>query len=306
MKDLFGREIRGLRISLTQRCNLNCVYCHHEGESAATSEMTADEVIRILGVAKTVGVRRVKYTGGEPLLRKDLAEIVQRTLELEMDDVAITTNGSLLAKQAQALAGAGLKRMNISLPSINPCVYSSLTKGEIKDTFRGIALAKSLGMEIKINVVIMKGINESEVDELIDYSKGVGCSLQLIELEDLNLDRGFFNDHHIDLGSLEQRLESKADRIEERSGMNGRRRYIFGDSLVVEVVRATNNPHFCMGCTRLRLTSDGKLKPCLMRSDNLVDVLGPIRQGAPDRYLRTLFEKAIARRSPYYAGPSLQ
>jgi len=133
--DRYGREVRGLRVSLTQRCNLNCVYCHHEGETSPISEMTSKEVLRIVRVAKSLGVRRVKYTGGEPLLREDLSEIIHGTLALDLEDVAITTNGTLLKRQVDSLAVAGLRRLNVSLPSIRPCVYTSLTEGQFSDVF---------------------------------------------------------------------------------------------------------------------------------------------------------------------------
>jgi len=301
--DRYGREVRGLRVSLTQRCNLNCVYCHHEGETSPISEMTSKEVLRIVRVAKSLGVRRVKYTGGEPLLREDLSEIIHGTLALDLEDVAITTNGTLLKRQVDSLAVAGLRRLNVSLPSIRPCIYTSLTEGQFSDVFDGIRAAKRLGMELKINVVIMRGVNEEEVNELLEFAISTGGSLQLIELEDLNVDKSFFRERHKDLAEIERRLAKRADRIIERDDMNSRRRYIFG-SLIVEVVRATNNPHFCMNCTRLRITSDGKLKPCLMRSDNLVDLLGPMREGCSDEDLKTLFLKASGLRSPYYRQPN--
>lgn len=303
MIDPFGRTVRGLRVSLTQRCNLDCIYCHHEGEAHAASEMNLDEVLRVVRVAKSVGVRRVKYTGGEPLLRRDLADIIKGTIAMDLEDVAITTNGTLLKSKAEALYRAGLHRLNVSMPSIRPCVYSSLTKGTLQRVFSGIKVAKGLGMDVKINVVIMKGINDGEVDELIGYARGIGGSLQLIELEDLNLEPSFFREHYLDLSGVESRLLGMADRVEARGEMNNRKRYIMGD-LAVEIVRPANNSHFCMSCTRLRVTSDGKLKPCLMRSDNLVDLLSPMRAGCTDAALKLLFERASKLREPYYRQAS--
>jgi len=303
MIDPFGRTVRGLRVSLTQRCNLNCIYCHHEGEGGISSEMTGDEVLRIVRVAKSLGVGRVKYTGGEPLLRRDLPEIISGTIAMGMEDVAITTNGTLLKERVRELRDAGLRRLNVSMPSIRPCVYASLTKGALAEVFAGIKVAKDLGIDIKINVVIMKGINDDEVDELVGYAKEIGGALQLIELEDLNLDAEFFRRHYFDLTAVEGRLNAMADRVEARSDMNNRKRYIMG-SLAVEVVRPANSTHFCANCTRLRVTSDGKLKPCLMRSDNLVDVLGPMRAGCSDGDIRRLFEGATKLREPYYRQAS--
>ena len=299
MIDRYGREVRGLRVSLTQRCNLDCVYCHHEGEVRSGSEMAPDEVLRIVEVAKSLGIRRVKYTGGEPLLRTDLPEIIRGTIAMDLEDVAITTNGTLLNYSIGSLVAAGLRRINVSLPSIRPCIYASITKGQPQAVFDGIRAAKGLGVDVKINVVIMRGINEDEVDDLLTFATSVGGTLQLIELEDLNLDPTFFNERHKDLSQIEHDLAERADSVAERDGMNSRRRYIFG-RLSVEVVRPTGNPHFCRKCTRLRITSDGKLKPCLMKSDNLIDLLGPMRRGCSDDDLKSLFLKASELRAPYY------
>jgi cyclic pyranopterin phosphate synthase len=301
--DPYGRMVRGLRLSLTQRCNLNCIYCHHEGESKVDSEMTTAEVLRVVKVARSLGVRRVKYTGGEPLLRSDIIEIIRGTVSMNLEDVAITTNGSLLELYAWDLVDAGMHRLNVSLPSIRPEVYRSLTGGFLNEAIQGIREARKLGMEIKVNVVIMKGVNEGEIDQLLEFAKSIRGGLQIIELENLNLSRPFFEKHHKDLSDIEERLAKMADHIMERKDMNRRRKYTI-NGLQVEVVRPINNPQFCMRCSRLRVTSDGRLKPCLMKSDNLIDALGPMRRGCSDIELRELFLKALNLRSPYYHLPS--
>jgi len=299
MKDPYQRPIKGLRISITQRCNLNCFYCHHEGEAGANEEMSVDEIIRIVRVASTLGVRRVKYTGGEPLLRDDLPEIISRTVSLGMEDTAITTNGSLLKSKACALREAGLKRLNLSLPSLKPEVYLSLTGGHMKDAVEGALEASRSGIEIKINVVIMKGVNDNEAEDFISFARSIGGSLQLIELEDLGLEDGLYSSYHIDLEEMERSVAGMAERVMKREEMNERTRYLVKGAQV-DIVRPVENADFCRACTRLRVTSDGRLKPCLMRSDNLVDILGPMRKGCTDAYLKKLFHKAVSLRSPYY------
>lgn len=299
MMDRFRRPVKGLRISITQRCNLNCFYCHHEGEAGGGQEMSADEIIRIARIAYGLGIRRVKYTGGEPLLRGDLPEIIRRTVALRMSDTAVTTNGSLLKVKARALRDAGLERLNLSLPSLKPQVYSHLTGGLLGDALEGASEASRSGIVIKINVVIMKEINDNEAEGFIDFARSIGGSLQLIELEDLGLEDGLFETYHVDLTGLEKKVAAMAERVAMREDMNRRTRYIV-DGTQVDVVRPVENPDFCRACTRLRVTSDGKLKPCLMRSDNLVDLLGPMRQGCTDARLRQLFMDAVALRSPYY------
>jgi cyclic pyranopterin phosphate synthase len=297
--DPYGRTIKGIRISLTQRCNLNCTYCHHEGEAAVSTEMTIDEVLKIVKIAAGLGVIRVKYTGGEPLLRSDLNDIIRGTISMKLEDVALTTNGSLLRARAKGLAETGLRRLNISLASMVPDVYFKLTGGDLKDALDGIREARKLGMEIKLNMVIMKGINTGEVDRFMGFARNLGCSLQLIELEDLNLDPGFFSKYHQDISEIEEEIEHRAQRVTKREDMNHRAKYLV-DGMQVEVVRPIDNPNFCKRCTRLRVTSDGKLKPCLMRSDDLIDLLKPMRRGSSDAELRGLFLKAVSLRAPYY------
>lgn len=299
MKDSFQRPIKGLRISITQRCNLNCFYCHHEGEAGARDEMSADEIIRIVGIAYALGVRRVKYTGGEPLLRDDLPEIIRRTVSLGMEDTAITTNGSLLKAKASPLQEAGLQRLNLSLPSLKPEVYLSLTGGHLRDAVDGASEASRLGIEVKINVVVMKGVNDREAEGFIGFAQSIGGSLQLIELEDLGLENGLYSSYHMDLEEMEREVAVMAERVIRREEMNRRARYLVKGAQV-DIVRPVENAEFCRACTRLRVTSDGKLKPCLMRSDNLVDILGPMRRGCTDAYLKKLFLKAVRLRSPYY------
>ncbi len=286
-------------MSLTQRCNLICAYCHHEGETAARGEMSATEVLRIVKTARDLGITRIKYTGGEPLLRADIVEIVEGSVGLNLEDVSLTTNGTLLAAYSRQLAGAGLRRINVSLPSVRPAVYASLTGGDLGIVMDGLRGARDAGIRIKINSVIMKGVNEGEIYDLISLAASLGGELQLIELENLNLDPEFFKKHYQDLGAIENDLASRADRIVSRHDMNDRKRYVF-QGLTVEVVRPMGNPRFCARCSRLRLTSSGMLKPCLMRDGNLVDLIGPMRSGCSDQALKGLFLKAVGFRAPYY------
>jgi len=298
MIDPYGRTVKGIRISLTQRCNLNCVYCHHEGESKAGTEMTHGEAVRILRIASDLGAVQVKFTGGEPLLRPDLADIIRDAASI-MSDVAITTNGSLLNVRAKDLAAAGLRRLNLSVPSVRPETYHDLTGGILKPVLEGINVAKSRGIEIKLNVVVLKGINDGDLDRFMRFARSTGSNLQLIELENLGLNEITFRRYHRDLSEIESTIAGRAQQFTNRGDMNSRARYLV-DGLQLDIVRPLDNPDFCARCTRLRVTSDGMLKPCLMRSDNLVDLLGPLRNGASDGELKALFIKAVGLRSPYY------
>ncbi|MGF3498181.1 MAG: GTP 3',8-cyclase MoaA [Candidatus Methanosuratincola sp.] len=297
--DRYGRRVLGIRMSLTQRCNLNCVYCHHEGERSPSGEMHTDEILRILRVARDLGMLRVKFTGGEPLLRKDLGGIIAYAYALGLEDVGVTTNGQLLRERALELYEAGLRRLNLSLPSVDPNVYRSITGGELSNVIDGLEAARRLGINMKINTVVMRGINDSSMGAIVDFARRHSTQLQLIELEDLHLDKGFFDKYHVALAQTEQVLSSASDAVIERGEMNRRRVYLV-KGLPIEIVRPVSNPSFCAGCTRIRITSDGKIKPCLMRDDLLFDLLGGIRSGWTDDQLKDLFMSAVSAREPFY------
>ncbi len=292
LADPFGRKVTGLRIAITSRCNMSCLYCHHEGEEAGPAgqrEMSEDEIVKVILAGADLGVKRVKFTGGEPLMRPDLESILKRLPEgLE---VSLTTNGTLLAERAKSLAEAGLDRVNVSLDSLDPGAYSRITGGTAEDLDRvleGIDAAIEAGLvPVKVNMVVLKE-NEDEVWDMVDFARDRGVILQLIELLDLS-------DHGLggDLSRIEKELESRADMVVTRD-MHRRRKYFIGGA-EVEVVRPIDNTEFCANCNRLRVTSDGKLKPCLLRNDNLVDL------GSADlEETKRLIEKATLIRSPYF------
>ncbi len=289
MVDSFGRVVTGLRIALTPHCNLNCIYCHHEGEAKPNGEISDEMVVSVARAAAALGVRSLKFTGGEPLLRPGLAGLIAR-MPQELD-ISLTTNGIFLAEQAGPLAEAGLDRVNVSLDSLRPEVYRAITAGrdgDLEKVLAGIDAAKAAGLlPIKLNVVVLKE-NEAEIDDLIDFCREKGLILQLIELLDLG---------HLGLSgnidAIERQLAARAERVRTRQ-MHRRKKY-FLDGAEVEVVRPMDNTEFCANCTRLRVTSDGKIKPCLLRSDNLVDI------GTCDcERIMELLQEANARREPYF------
>ncbi len=297
--DRFGRPVTGLRISVTDDCNLNCFYCHREGCPASFRKMTAEEIGKIVEVAVEFGIREIKLTGGEPLLRDDIVEIVRAVSRSEIDEVSMTTNGTLLSGMARELVEAGLHRVNISLDTLDPSTFRRITgNGSISDVLAGVDAAIDAGLNpVKLNMVLLAGLNENEVDRMVDYAAQRGAVLQIIEL--LEVGGNGIGRYHLSLEDVERELGSKAIAIRTRS-MQARRKYILPRG-EVEVVRPVHNTEFCMRCTRLRLTPDGYLKPCLMRNDNLVDVLSPIRAGDL-KGAHKAFAEAIARRGPYFRG----
>lgn len=291
MVDSFGRMVTGLRIALTHRCNLKCIYCHHEGELEPEREIPAEMVASIAKAAADLGVRSLKFTGGEPLLRKDLADLISQMPDgLE---VSLTTNGILLARQAHDLADAGLDRVNVSLDSLRPETYSAITgckEGDMQKVLAGIKASNDEGLApIKMNVVVLKK-NEAEVPEMIEFCRQKGLILQLIELLDL---KGLGISGDID--GIERKLQAMADSVKTRE-MHRRKKY-FLDGAEVEVVRPMDNTEFCANCTRLRVTSDGKIKPCLLRNDNLIEIAT-----CDCEKIKDLLLAANARREPYFTA----
>jgi len=233
-------------------------------------------------------------------MRKDLSNIVSGIADLPgLRDLSLTTNGSLLAFEAQRLHKCGLRRVNISLPTLNRDVYHKLTDGKIENVLGGVEAAVKAGLSpVKLNMVILNGINVDDVPEMIEFARHTGTILQLIELDPANVDDAYFSAYHEILDSFEEMLQQKAVSVETRRFMQNRRVYHL-PGVTVEVVHPTENREFCAHCTRLRVTSDGKLKTCLMRNDNLIDVVTPMRNGADDDALKALFFKANQNREPY-------
>jgi cyclic pyranopterin phosphate synthase len=304
LKDICGRPLLNLRIAITRKCNLRCSYCHGEGEvkrpESVETEMTGEEIVRIAKVAVGLGISRLKLTGGEPLTRSDVVELVKKiSLIPRLSDLSMTTNGTLFAPLAKDLHESGLRRVNINLPTLNGDVYHKLTEGNVGDTLKGVEAAVEAGFcPVKLNMLVLMGVNDYAVPEMIKFARKTGTILQLIELEPINVSAAYYSANHKPLDEYEALLKQEAVEVETRQYMQNRRIYRLSD-VKVEIIRPTENTDFCLHCTRLRVTSDGKLKPCLMRNDNLVDLLTPLRDGANDEQLTELFKLANQERQPY-------
>lgn len=298
--DRFKRPVLSARISITQRCNFDCIYCHREGIfEDSTEEMTPKEISRIVRICAEHGIKKVKITGGEPLLRSDVVDIVSEISRLGITDISMTTNGTYLQDYAEELKENGLERINVSLDTLKPGVFKKITKGGNLDrVIEGIGAAIEAGLyPVKLNMVVMKGINDSEVRDLLDHYSRDEVVLQLIEL--MNTDREVFDRYYYSLDDIEREFERNANDVRVRKFMHGRKKYTMNGSQV-EVIRPMHNTDFCAHCTRIRITADGKFKPCLMRTDNFVDFLTPMREGADDKKLEVLFKEAVNRRGPFF------
>ena len=299
--DDYGRPFLNLRISVTQRCNLKCSYCHREGQQLTKDEMSPAEIVRIAKIAAGLGVRRIKLTGGEPLMREDILEITRLLHEEStVEEISMVTNGTLLTHQlAENLKKYGLIRVNVNVPSVETQTYRTLTGGRLEDALEGIRAALSARLcPVKVNMLILRDVNSGQVDSMLDFCRKLGITLQVIELEPLNIDAQYYHRYHLALDQIENALSSRARKVEVRRSMNGRKIYHLENSKV-EIVKPVENTEFCLRCTRVRLTSDGGLKPCLMRP-NVVHLLEKIRTGANDLELRELIEASVRKRRPFY------
>ncbi|MHB8605305.1 MAG: GTP 3',8-cyclase MoaA [Thermoplasmatota archaeon] len=297
LADAFGRGVTDIRVSLTNRCNFHCVYCHNEGlgdtlgpRDPSPGEMTTGEVVRLLRIAREFGIVNVKFTGGEPMLRRDLEDIVRAVAPTMR--ASLTTNGSMLARRASGLAAAGLERVNVSIDSLDPHHFQDVRRGALAPVLEGLDAALDAGLApIKVNQVVLDE-TLGEIDTMIEWvSSRPGLELQLIEvMPELRTD---MREHRVDVPKLREWLAARATRVEERT-MHHRKVYHFG-STKVELVDPVGNADFCANCHRIRVTHDGMLKGCLNRTDDLI----PTR-GLDDDDVRDAFRRCVANRVPYY------
>ena len=303
LSDEFGREVRGVRISLTDRCNFDCVYCHNEGlgdtrgpMAPRDHEMSADDIVRFLEVADEFAIQKVKFTGGEPMLRNDLEDIIERTPDSMT--VSMTTNGTFLPGRAKDLAKVGLERVNVSQDAMDPDAFAELTKSGAYDRVQeGIEAALDAGLDpVKVNMVVFAR-TAGYVPEMVDMvSEREGLQLQLIEyMPELTGNPEWA----IDIERVHDWLTDRADRVERRD-MHHRRRYFVGNGMV-EIVDPVENPRFCANCHRIRVTHDGYLKGCLNRNDDLRS-MGEMTKDE----IRTAFRETVANRVPFYGEYMIQ
>lgn len=299
--DSYHRVIRYLRISVTDRCNLRCQYCMPAGgipllEHAAV--LRYEEIARVARVAAGLGITHIRLTGGEPLARKGLTDLVRQIAMIDgIEDISLTTNGTLLAGQAQALAAAGLRRVNISLDSLRPERYREITRcGNIADVLAGIDAVRQAGLEpLKVNVVAVRGVND---DELVDFARRTvdeGWNVRFIERMPIGTSAKNNQDGYISADEVQQVIETGCGPLlPDVLYGSGPARYwrIPGAAGTIGFISALSR-HFCPQCNRLRLSADGRLMPCLF-SPLEYDIRTPLRAGASDEELAALLRQVIA------------
>ncbi|MGD0554305.1 MAG: GTP 3',8-cyclase MoaA [Streptosporangiaceae bacterium] len=307
LADAFGRVATDLRVSLTDRCNLRCDYCMPpEGlEWLPKPEiLTDDEVIRLIRIGvERLGITEVRFTGGEPLLRRGLAGIVQRTAALApRPEISLTTNAIGLDKTAATLRAAGLNRINVSLDTLRPEVFRKLARRDrLSDVLDGLAAAAAAGITpVKVNTVLMRDLNYSEPVSLLRYCLDHGYELRFIEQMPLDAQHGWKRSEMVTaaeiLAALSQEFTLTPDDPEQRGSAPAEAYLVDGGPARVGVIASVTRP-FCGSCDRVRLTADGQVRNCLFaRTES--DLRGPLRDGASDKELAERWIAAVSGKLP--------
>jgi cyclic pyranopterin phosphate synthase len=309
--DTFQRTINYLRISITDRCNLRCIYCMPtEGVPVVSHDaiLSYEEIERIVKVAAGEGIKKVRITGGEPLVRKGVVGLVGLLSKVQgIHDLSMTTNGILLSEYAQPLFDAGLMRVNVSMDSLKPQRFREITRGgDLSLVLKGIETAESVGLKpIKINVVAIKGCNEGEIVDFVRLTIDHDYHIRFIEFMPVGHENGWRPDSYLSGASIRQYIERHfaIEQIagESAQGTNGPADLfrIQGARGVIGFINAISN-HFCASCNRLRLTADGTLRPCLF-SDVEYDVRTVVRSGGSDDELKALLHAALSAKPKKHA-----
>lgn len=299
LTDRFGRQLSYLRVSVTDRCNLNCLYCRRWDFSEyfpSAEILSYEEILRLIHVGAGLGITKIRITGGEPFVRKDICSFIERVAAIpEISDISVTTNGLLLEKHIDRLKAAGIRRLNISLDSLKKEKFRLITGRDVfYPVWENIMAALDAGFDpVKVNMVVMKDINDDEVSRFAELTFSFPLHIRFIEYMPSSR-------YHLD-----QYRQMLTPEIRERAEANGRlipiqtsdtsniaQRFKYQGAKGEIGFISPVSRHFCSTCNRLRLTADGKLRPCLL-SDRFVDIKTPLRQGVTDREVEGLFHLAV-------------
>ncbi len=320
MIDPFGRQIRYLRVSVTDRCDMRCVYCMAEDMTFLPKPEVLEfhELERLCDAFIDTGVRRIRITGGEPLVRRGVTEFIARlgrslggeAEQPGLDEVTLTTNGSRLAQHAQALREAGVRRINVSLDTLDPGRFAAITRvGRLERTLEGVRAAREAGLAVRINTVAMRDVNEDDFDALIVWCGRIGADLCLIEtmpMGDVGEDR---TDRYLPLSLVRARLRQRWTLLDIPYRTGGPARYVHVAETGRRIGFITPMTHeFCGSCNRVRLSCTGTLFMCLGQ-DDAADLRAPLRAGADEAGLRQAIREAIARKPrghDFLIGPAQQ
>ncbi|CEJ09742.1 Cyclic pyranopterin monophosphate synthase [bacterium YEK0313] len=303
MIDPFGRSIDYLRVSVTDRCDFRCVYCMAENMTFLPKKdlLTLEELDRLCSAFIDKGVRKLRLTGGEPLVRKDVMTLfrsLSRHLDSgALDELTVTTNGSQLARHAADLAAFGVKRINVSLDTLDPGLFRSITRwGDLADVLAGIDAALAAGIHVKINAVALKGVNENEIEDLIVWAHGKGMDISFIEVMPLGDIEPSRLDQYLPLSIVRARLMDRWTLTESDHRTGGPARYVTVAETGGRIGFITPMTHnFCESCNRVRITCTGTLFMCLGQED-AADLRAPLRASEANDLIYAAIDRAIARK----------
>jgi GTP 3',8-cyclase len=298
--DPFGRHIDYLRISVTDRCNERCLYCMpkgYKGWAERDDHLTADEIVRIVDESTRIGFRKFRLTGGEPLVRKDIVEIARRVWDLPgVQSLGISTNGVLLKDLAIPLKQAGVRSVNISLDALDAEIYRKLTGGRLESALEGIGAAVAAGFEmVKLNCVLLRGINDDQIVPLAKFGATIGVPVRFIELMPLSPGGPIDDRHFMSVAEAMARLSAHLPlrSVSDKPSGDGPAKYYRYGNGYVGFIGSITCEDFCTTCNKLRLTADGKLRPCLGRHGE-IDLMPALRGGTAP--LADAFHEAIAKK----------
>jgi GTP 3',8-cyclase len=309
--DRLNRPLQTLRISITDRCNFRCVYCMPKevyGRDYAFLERTAllsfEEIVRVTRVFAGLGVKRVRITGGEPLVRRDVEQLVAGLKTIPELDLALTTNGALLPKKAQALAEAGLDRVTVSLDSVDDATFRALNDVDfpVQRVLDGIDAAEAAGLRVKVNAVVKRGANDDGIVALAERFRGTGHVLRFIEYMDVGHTNGWRLDDVVSSEEIVRTIDAAwpLEPLEPARPDETARRWRYRDGAgEIGVIASVTEP-FCGGCSRARLSAEGRLHTCLFATKGH-DVRGPLRLGASDEELASLLRGIWGGRTDRYS-----
>ncbi|MFN0218322.1 MAG: GTP 3',8-cyclase MoaA [Hyphomicrobium sp.] len=301
--DPFGRSIEYLRVSVTDRCDFRCVYCMSEHMTFLPKKdlLSLEELDRLCSAFVARGVRKLRITGGEPLVRKNIIWLFERLgrhlATGALDELTLTTNGSQLASYAAALKAAGVRRVNVSIDTLDAKKFKAITRwGDLSAVLRGVEAAEAAGLKIKINAVALKGVNEDEIEDLIEFAHGRGADLTFIETMPLGDIDGDRTDQYLPLSIVRARLLHRYTLEDSAHRTGGPARYVTVKETGGRLGFITPLTHnFCESCNRVRLTCTGRLYMCLGQDDD-ADLRAPLRASASDDALQAAITEAIARK----------
>jgi cyclic pyranopterin phosphate synthase len=296
--DQFGRSIEYVRVSVTDRCDLRCSYCmpkHFRGFHEPEEWLTFDEIERVVTAFTRLGTQRIRITGGEPLVRKELPSLAARLSALPgLDDLSLSTNATRMAKFAPELKDAGISRINVSLDSLDADKFKQLTGGKLSKVLDGLMAAKDVGLKpIKINMVLMKDINDNEVESMVEFCATHGFTLRFIETMPVGDMGREATNSYVDLQDIKKRLENSFELIPGVMPGGGPARYmqVAGTDINIGFITPISQ-HFCATCNRVRLSVDGTIYTCLGQEHNL-ELRPLLRDGISDAELESAIRQAI-------------